>query len=71
MRMLWVCIALAIAAGATAVYFGSSVSGVLIAALLVLCCGGMLFGMRRTNGSGRSRSQHMDMPESARRKLPR
>ncbi|MCZ2075890.1 MAG: hypothetical protein LC130_12930 [Bryobacterales bacterium] len=47
MRMIWVCMALAIGAGAAALYLGASVSAVLLAALLVLCCGGMLFGMRR------------------------
>lgn len=56
MRMIWVCIALAIAVVAAALYLGASVSAVLVAALLVLCCGGMLFGMRRKGGNTRNRT---------------
>lgn len=62
MRMLWICIALAILAGAVAVYSGASISSVLIVGLLLLCCGGMFFGMGKRNGERHADSQHAEKP---------
>ena len=55
---LWIVIACV--AVAAALYFGVPASTVLIVALLVVCCGGMMFGMGRM---GRMKSEH-------KRKLP-
>jgi len=50
MRQGWLWIVIAGAAVAAALYFGAPASTVLIVALLVFCCGGMMFGMRHMNG---------------------
>lgn len=60
MKTMWTCIGLALLAGAIAVYFGASVSAVLIAAVLLLCCGGMFFGMGRTDAHSGPKSTRID-----------
>lgn len=56
MRQGWLWIAIAGAAVAAALYFGVAASTVLIVALLVFCCGGMMFGMRHVNGEHKRKS---------------
>lgn len=73
MRMMWICIVLAIVAGAVAIYSGAPASAVLIIGLLFLCCGGMMFGMRKMNGDSQSKSENSNrnMPIPGQRHEPR
>lgn len=50
MKQGWLWIVIAGATVAAALYFGAPASTVLIVALLVFCCGGMMFGMGRMKG---------------------
>ncbi len=45
--MAWICIAIGLVIGAASLACGGSGTGVLLAALLLVCCGGMLLGTSR------------------------